>query len=138
MWYYKDKEVTEIDPKFVAFVYRIENLTNGKKYIGKKRLQFIRTKTIKGKKKKVKSESDWRSYHGSYKELLEDIEKLGEENFKHEILDFCTTLGQSSYLEAKYQFLFEVLERDDFYNSSIMVRVHRSHLPKKPLDNPVP
>lgn len=66
MWLHKKKEVKEIDfKKYVAFVYLITNLKSGKKYIGKKITLSITTKTIKGKKKRVKAESDWRTYYGS-------------------------------------------------------------------------
>ena len=34
-------------------------------------------RTPKGKKRKVKSESDWKKYYGSCPELKEDIERIG-------------------------------------------------------------
>ena len=35
-WYYKDKLITELPEDCEAFVYLITNLTNNKKYVGKK------------------------------------------------------------------------------------------------------
>jgi len=128
MWYYEDKEVQDIEPKYVAFVYEIENLTNGKKYIGKKRLQFLKTKQVKGKKKKIKIESDWRDYYGSSDTLKEDIEKLGKENFRRKILYLCSSLSEASYLELREQIDKRVLESDGWYNEWIMVRVRKPQL----------
>lgn len=132
MWLYKGKEISDEDVQgYVAFVYLITNLQNGKKYVGKKLLTKTRTKKIKGKirKKKVVTESDWREYYGSNLELHGDISTFGAENFEREILDLCKSRGTANYLEAKYQFLFGVLEKpDEWYNEQIRVRVHRSHL----------
>ena len=132
MWLYKDKEVSDEDIQgYVAFVYLITNLHNGKRYIGKKLLTKTRTKKIKGKtrKKKVVTESDWRDYYGSNDTLKRDVVELGAENFRREILDLCKSRGTTNYLEAKYQFQYEVLENPDlWYNEQIRVRVHRSHL----------
>ena len=132
-WTINNEPVTdETVEGYVAFVYIITNLTNDKKYIGKKRLQFIKTKSVNKKKKRVKVPSDWKEYWGSNKELHEDIEKLGVQNFKREILYLCKTLGESSYFEAYEQFVRHVLScPEQYYNSWIMCRVNRSHLPKK-------
>lgn len=132
MWTYQGREVTEDEiESHVGFVYIIENLTNNKKYVGKKLFKSIRTKTIKGKRKKVKSDSDWRDYYGSNAILKEDVKRLGPENFKREILKLCKSKGTANYFEMKYQIQFEVLERpDEYYNEWIIVKVHRSHIKK--------
>ena len=129
MWLYNGEVVDEIDPKYIAFVYLITNLTNGRRYIGKKLTKFSRTKTVKGKKKKVKVDSDWQTYWSSSEEVQKDVEELGEHNFRREILHFCISKGTSTYLEAKEQFANEVLENPDlWYNGHIQCRVHRNHL----------
>lgn len=131
MWLYNGKEIEEDDlVGYVAFVYLITNLTNNKRYIGKKLLAFTRTKKVKGKvrKKRVKTESDWREYFGSNKVLLRDVEEIGPENFKREILKLCKTKGTANYYEMKYQILHEALESEEYYNDQIRVRVHRSHI----------
>ena len=129
MWFHKGEEITEIDPKYIAFVYLITNLTNGRRYIGKKLTKFSRTKVVKGKKKKVKVDSDWQTYWSSSEEVQKDVKELGEHNFRREILHFCISKGTSTYLEAKEQFANEVLENPDlWYNGHIQCRVHRNHL----------
>ena len=132
MWTYQGREVTEDEiESHVGFVYLITNLTNNKKYVGKKLFKSTRTKTIKGKRKKVKSDSDWRDYYGSNAILKEDVKQLGPENFKREILKLCKSKGTANYFEMKYQIQFEVLERpDEYYNEWIIVKVHRSHIKK--------
>ena len=128
MWLYNNEILEQIPEGIVGFVYCITNLTNNKKYLGKKNFYFSRTKTVKGKKKRFKIESDWRDYYGSNKELNADVDLLGKENFKREILKLCKTKGEFGYYEAKYQFENNVLESNDWYNTWIMVRVHKKHL----------
>ena len=127
MWLYNDQPFEEVG-EYVGFVYRITNLTNNKKYIGKKNFYFSRTKTIKGKKKRSKVESDWRDYYGSNKELNADVALHGEGNFRREILRLCKSKAEFGYYEAKYQFDLNVLESDEYYNTWIMCRVHKKHL----------
>ena len=135
-WTYKGKIVEDIPQEYIGFVYLITNLTNGKKYIGKKLAQFkVTKKPLKGKKNKRRStkESDWRTYWGSSDKLNEDVEHLGPENFTREILYYCTSRGELSYLEAKEQFDREVLKTDEYYNGIINVRVGSSETLKKAL-----
>jgi hypothetical protein len=132
MWLYDGEEFTSEDiGEFKAFVYMITNLENGRRYIGKKRFNKLRTKPpLKGKKRKrkVRSESDWNEYYGSSKLLQEDVVSLGAEKFKREILRLCTTLSEASYYEAKYQFEHDVLLSDLYYNDWIAVKVRKGFL----------
>ena len=116
---------------YVGFVYIITNLTNNKKYIGKKLFHFSKTKQVKGKKKRFKVQSDWPTYYGSNVELQKDVEVLGFENFTRCILYLCKSKGTCSYLEAKEQFGRNVLESDEYYNQWIFLKVSRSHLKLK-------
>lgn len=128
-WLYNGSPVEEIDPKYHAFVYLITNLITGKRYIGLKLTKFSKTRQVKGKKKKTKVESDWREYWSSSDELKSDVEKLGQDNFKREILYFCLNKGTANYLEAREQFDKRVLENpDDWYNGIINCRVHKAHI----------
>lgn len=139
-WYYQDKIVEELPDDCVGFVYLITNLTTQRKYIGKKLAKFSRTsyKTVKlkngeKKKKKVRSkiDSDWLTYYGSSEELNSDVISQGKEYFSREILFFCKSKAECSYIEAREQFIRKVLESDDYYNGQISVRVHGSHIKNK-------
>jgi hypothetical protein len=111
-----------------GFVYQITNLTNNRKYIGKKFFYSSKTKQVKGKKKKYKVQSDWQTYYGSSDSLMKDVLELGHENFSREILHLCRSKGECGYLEAKEQFVRGVMESEDYYNTWIMVRVRKSHI----------
>lgn len=126
MWFYNGEYINN-PGDYVGFVYQITNQTNVKKYIGKKNFYFSKTKQVNGKKR-YKVESDWLDYYGSNKELAKDVETLGKENFKREILRLCKSKGEFGYFEAKYQFENNVLESDEYYNSWIMYRIHKKHL----------
>ena len=77
--------LTDIN-EYYGFVYSIINKTNGREYIGRK--YFWQFRTPKGKKRKVKSESDWKKYYGSCPELKEEIGKVGRQNFSRTILSY--------------------------------------------------
>jgi hypothetical protein len=131
LWTYNLQPIDETElQSYVGFVYCITNLIDDRRYIGKKLFKFKKSKSIKGKKKKVLVESDWKKYWGSNKNLQEDVKELGEENFKREILLFCSSKSEMSYFEAKFQFVMGALETDSFYNEYIMVRVNKNHLKK--------
>jgi hypothetical protein len=137
MWLYNNEEITELPDDCVGFVYIITNLTNSRKYVGKKLAKFSKTTTktvtLKNgtkKKKKVRSkvDSDWLKYYGSSIELNKDVEALGKENFTREILFFCKSKAECSYVEAREQFSRRVLESTEYYNNNIMCRIHGSHI----------
>jgi hypothetical protein len=139
-WYYNGNEVTDLPEDAVGFVYLITNTANGKMYVGKKLAKFAKTtyKVVKlkngtKKRKKIKSkiDSDWQQYYGSSPNLTEDINQLGTDNFKREILYYCKSKSECSYIEAREQFARRVLESDDYYNGHIQVRVHGSHIKNK-------
>jgi hypothetical protein len=138
-WTHQGTIVNELPEDCVGFVYCITNLTNNRKYIGKKLAKFSKTtyKTVKlkngtKKKKKIRSkiDSDWQTYFGSNLELNKDVEQSGTENFKREILYYCKSKAECSYIEAREQFDRKVLESKDYYNGQISVRVHGSHILK--------
>ena len=129
IWQYDGKDFTEdlIGDNY-GFVYQIKNLTNGRKYIGKKFFYSAKTKQVNLKKKKIKVPSDWQTYYGSSDTLKQDVLSLGHENFSREILHLCRSKGECGYLEAKEQFIRGVMESEDYYNTWIMVRVRKSHI----------
>lgn len=129
MWLYQGQEYTSPDEKLVGFVYMITCLETGRKYIGKKLFWSMRRKQVKGKIKRVKTESDWKKYWSSSEELKGDVTRLGEDNFKREILHLCFGKGELSYLEVREQIDNRVLEQPSiWYNNLIYCKIHGSHL----------
>lgn len=139
-WTYQGQVVESLPDECVGFVYLIKNNISGKKYIGKKLAKFSKTtyKTVKlkngtKKKKKIRSkiDSDWQTYYGSNDQLNKDVAALGQDNFTREILYYCYSKAECSYIEAREQFTHRVLESADYYNGHIQVRVHGSHIKDK-------
>lgn len=138
-WHYDGAVVESLPDDCVGFVYLIANTVTGKMYIGKKLAKFSKTKyktvTLKNgkkKKKKIRSkiDSDWQEYWSSSEELKKDVEQLGKDKFHREILYYCKSKAETSYIEAREQFNRKVLESDQYYNGHIQVRVHGSHIKK--------
>ena len=126
-WIYNGKDITSLPEEVVGFVYEITNTTNGRKYIGKKLARFKRSRPpLKGRKNKrrYKVDSDWQDYYGSSDDLTIDVNRLGKDKFKREILFYCKSKAELSYVDAREQFSHKVLESDDYYNGHIRVRVH--------------
>ena len=139
-WIFESVPIEALPEDCVGFVYLITNKLSGRKYIGKKLAKFSKTtyrvvklKNGKKKRKKIrgKIDSDWQTYYGSSPELSKDVEALGMENFTREILYYCKSKSECSYIEAREQFARRVLETEDYYNGHIQVRVHGSHIINK-------
>ena len=129
-WTYQGTTFTSADiDDFFGFVYRITNLQNGRKYIGRK--YFTQRRKLRGSRRKRTSESDWKAYYGSSKELTADTKLLGSDCFKREIISLHRTKGQVNFEETKQLFLHNVLtETVDgknplYYNSNILGRYMR-------------
>ncbi len=129
-WTYQGSTFTSDDINdFFGFVYRITNLTTGKQYIGRK--YFVKKRKPRGSRRKRTSESNWKAYYGSSKELTEDRKLLGDRIFKREILSLHRTLGKVNFEETRQLFLNNVLTEslDDgtpmYYNSNILGRYYR-------------
>jgi hypothetical protein len=138
-WYYKERPYREItDPSLEGFVYLITYVDPKtkeiKKYIGKKNFHSIR-KIAKGKKelakmtdkrsskkKIVKKESNWKTYKSSN----DFLKKQSETNLKKEILVFCHTKMELTYQEVKFQFIYGVLETNEWLNASILGRFFKA------------
>ena len=129
-WMYNESPFTSSDiGEHFGFVYLITNKTNNRKYIGRK--YFFSFRTPKGKKRKVKSESDWKNYYGSCPELKEDIIRIGKNNFTRTIISLHKTKGKTNFEETRQLFTNGVLTESldngvpAFYNSNILNRYFR-------------
>ena len=144
MWTYNTLPVPEIDhmPEGTyGFIYEVKHIPTGKRYIGKKVLYFERNKKL-GKreleelkaerkaagvggrvptKKKVITESDWKTYFGSQTEIKELVQKGKTEDFQRTILEYVPNRKLLTYYECKYLFIKEVLEdTNDYINDNIL------------------
>jgi len=128
-WHYHENFPQE---SCYGFIYEITNLYSRRSYIGKKQIEkIIKRPPLKGKKNKRKliTESDWKTYTGSCNELNSDIETYGKENFAFTILKLCYNKWELAYYEAELQFKLGVLLSDKYYNGIINCRIGRK--PKK-------
>lgn len=120
---------------YFGFVYKITNLETGMFYIGKKsfyhnkkhkltKKQLIEQPTKRGRKlthEVIQVESDWKTYWGSNKQLLNDVKELGEDKFECAILKLCKTKKQLTYWEMHYQCVNQCLVSPNLsYNDNIL------------------
>ena len=141
-WIYKNEPVEQLPTDYVGFVYIITNTISGRMYVGKKLARFKTTrykmhtqKNGKKVRKKIRGAvaSDWQEYYGSSDQLNRDVESLGRDQFRREILYYCRSKAECNYIEAREQFSRKVLESAQYYNGHIRVRVHGSLIIDKDL-----
>jgi hypothetical protein len=131
-WSYNGLPFTDEDVgNSYGFVYEIVNLTNNRRYIGKKFFTKAGTRQIKGKKKKVRLSSGWENYWSSSDELKADVKTLGDDNFTRTILYLCKSRSECSYRETKEIFIRDSLLTDDYYNKWVSCKIHKAHVINK-------
>ena len=149
-WIYNNENINDISQlpeNIYGFVYRITHKPTNKSYIGKKVLYYERNKKLGKKeleilkeerkgvpgrlptKKKVITESNWKVYWGSNKELIELSKNEPYENFEREILQVCNSKKLLTYYETKYLFMLQVLEfPDNYFNDNILGKFYTKDL----------
>ena len=137
MWLYKEKVINSIEDMpqdTFGFIYIVTHKPSGKSYIGKKSLfHNIKKKLTKkelaeqtgpGRKsttKVVAKESDWKTYYGSAKPIMELIKGGKQEEFTREILQLVPNKKLLTYYECKYLFEYSVLENPGgYFNDNIL------------------
>ena len=137
MWLYKEKVINSIEDMpqdTFGFIYIVTHKPSGKSYIGKKSLfHNIKKKLTKkelaeqtgpGRKsatKVVVKESDWKTYYGSAKPIMELIKGGKQEEFTREILQLVPNKKLLTYYECKYLFKYGVLEYPlEYFNDNIL------------------
>jgi len=90
-----------------GFVYQIDDLDNGMKYLGKK--FFFSKRKPKGKTRRVTMESDWKFYFGSNTTIKDLIKIHGIERFRRRILSLHSLERDVNYMEVKMQYVMDVL-----------------------------
>lgn len=137
MWLYKEKNIENLEDfpeNTFGFVYIVTHLPSNKSYIGKKVLFHNTNKklgkketallpTARGRKpttKKITKESDWKTYYGSSKPVMNMIKEGKSNEFKREILYIVNNKKMLSYYENKLLFSLGVLENPDkYFNDNI-------------------
>jgi hypothetical protein len=110
-----------IDGKSVMYIGKKNFFANIKRPLGKKALAMSTDKRIKKYKRELKP--DFMRYYSSNK-VLKDAHKAGVV-IKREILRICNTQMELTYQETKHQFLYEVLEKEEFLNGNILGRFYK-------------
>ena len=110
-----------IDGKSVAYIGKKNFFANIKRPLGKKALAMSTDKRLKKYKRELKP--DFMRYYSSNK-ILKDAHKAGV-TIKREILRICSTQMELTYQETKYQFLYEVLEKEEYLNGNILGRFYK-------------
>ena len=131
MWYYHNTTETfkeEDVADNLGFVYLITHISTGRKYIGKKFFTKAKTKQVKGKKKKIRVASDWETYWSSSEELKAEVKLNGEDQYTREILHLCKTRSACSYWETWEIFNRHALLSENYYNSWVTCKIHKSHV----------
>lgn len=117
-WIYNGETFTPSEPNpYEGFIYLIENMKNGRMYVGKK--HFWTRRKDKKTNRRTKRESDWRNYYSSSDELQADVELEGKEFFRRTILHLCIYKKQMTYLEQMEQWNRNVLLDETYYNTNI-------------------
>ena len=137
MWLYNEKVIENIEDfpqDTFGFIYIVTHKPSGKSYIGKKVLYHnVKKKLTKkelaeqtgpGRKsatKVVVKESDWKTYYGSAKPILEYIKDGKQEEFTREILQLVPNKKLLTYYECKFLFKYGVLEHPEgYFNDNIL------------------
>ena len=129
-----------IPEKAVGFVYIMNYLADDGQmyyYIGKKNF-FSKRKKKFGKKKlaamtdkrakkyEIVKKLDYENYFSSNAEIKKAY-KEGRQ-IHRTILKICFTKTELTYQEAKYQFIYEVLEKDWYLNGNILGRFYKGKI----------
>ena len=137
MWLYKEQVINSIEDMpqgTFGFIYITTHKPSGVSYIGKKSLYHnvkrkltkkeLAEQTGRGRKpttQVVQKESDWKTYYGSTKQIVELIKGGKQEDFTREILQFVFNKKLLTYHECKYLFSYGVLEHPQkYFNDNIL------------------
>jgi hypothetical protein len=136
MWLYNNKVVETIEDipaNTFGFIYITTHIPSGMAYIGKKSLYHnvkrkltkkeLAEQTGRGRKsttETIQKESDWKTYYGSEDFIKQRIKEKKQDEFKREIIHFVENKKMLTYFECKYQFIYGVLENENYLNSNIL------------------
>ena len=142
MWLHQNKEIHSLEDlpqDTYGFIYISIHQPTGKSYIGKKSLfhnvkkkltkKQLVEQTGRGRKPTteiVQKESDWKTYYGSAKPILDLLKEGKQEEFTREILQLVPNKKLLTYYECKYLFMLGVIEKQDgYFNDNILGKFFR-------------
>jgi hypothetical protein len=142
MWLYNNKVIETLDdfpPNIYGFIYITTHIPSGTSYIGKKVLYHnVKRKLTRkelaeyqgaGRKpthQTIQKESDWKTYYGSAKPILEMLKEGKQQEFKREILELVYSKKLLTYYECKYLFKHGVLENPEgWYNDNVLGKFYK-------------
>ncbi len=141
MWLYNNKVVETIEDipaNTFGFIYITTHIPSGMAYIGKKSLYHnvkrkltkkeLAEQTGRGRKsttETIQKESDWKIYYGSEDFIKQRIKEKKQDEFKREIIHFVENKKMLTYFECKYQFIYGVLENENYLNSNILGKFYK-------------
>jgi hypothetical protein len=142
-WIYKGSFITELNDMpegTIGFIYKITNGKTGEYYIGKKNVLSTRKRKF-GKKeialltdKRLKtyemitSESDWKTYRSSNKQVQEWFKDKENDQLELRILRFCSSTKSLTYYELQEQFSYDVLGDKRALNDNLLGKFFRKDL----------
>ena len=141
MWLYNNEVVETIEDipaNTFGFIYITTHIPSGISYIGKKSLYHnvkrkltkkeLAEQTGRGRKSTteiIQKESDWKTYYGSEEFIKQKIKEKKQDEFKREIIHFVENKKMLTYFECKYQFMYGVLENENYLNSNILGKFYK-------------
>ena len=142
MWLYQNKEILSLEDlpqDTYGFIYISIHQPTGRSYIGKKSLfhnvkkkltkKQLVEQTGRGRKPTteiIQKESDWKTYYGSTKPILDLLKEGKQEEFTREILQLVPNKKLLTYYECKYLFMLGVIEKQDgYFNDNILGKFFR-------------
>ena len=141
MWLYNNevvKTIEDIPANTFGFIYITIHIPSGISYIGKKSLYHnvkrkltkkeLAEQTGRGRKSTteiIQKESDWKTYYGSEEFIKQKIKEKKQDEFKREIIHFVENKKMLTYFECKYQFMYDVLENENYLNSNILGKFYK-------------
>jgi hypothetical protein len=136
MWLHNNEvieTIEDIPANTFGFIYITTHIPSGMAYIGKKSLYHnvkrkltkkeLAEQTGRGRKsttETIQKESDWKIYYGSEDFIKQRIKEKKQDEFKREIIHFVENKKMLTYFECKYQFMYGVLENENYLNSNIL------------------
>jgi hypothetical protein len=137
-WVYKGEVFNDskIPEGALGFIYEMEAIIDGQavRYIGKKNFYSTTKKKFgvkalanmedkRAKKYTIQVKPNYQNYYSSNK-VLQDAHKAGV-IIKRFMVRICFSKTELTYHETKFQFVREVLEKEEYLNANILGRFYK-------------